>query len=104
MPDLERPAEIDALAREYWLSATKAEIKKFVMNAGVNGSACGAPPPASAMKNNRNGTDKPSLRPASTFSAWRIFIGTRGLSAVGNVLVGSATVVEKTEQEKPGEQ
>ncbi len=31
------------------------------------------------MKNSRNGTDRPSLSPASTFSAWRIFSGTRGL-------------------------
>jgi hypothetical protein len=38
--------------------------------------------PASAIKNNKNGTDSPSLRPASTFNAWRIFIGTRGLCTI----------------------
>ena len=31
-----------------------------------------------AMKNSRNGTDRPSFRPASTLSAWRIRIGTVG--------------------------
>ena len=38
-----------------------------------------APAPASAMKNRRNGTDRPSFRPASTLRAWRIRMGTRGL-------------------------
>ena len=34
---------------------------------------------ARAMKNRRNGTESPSLRPASTLSAWRMRMGTRGL-------------------------
>ena len=38
-----------------------------------------SPLPASAMKKRRNGTERPSLSPASTLSASRIFRGTRGL-------------------------
>ena len=49
----------------------------------MNCTRLAAPPSilaaAIAMKKSRNGTDRPSFRPASTLSAWRIRMGTRGL-------------------------
>ena len=59
-----------------------------------------SPAAAMAMKNSRNGTDSPSLRPASTLSAWRTRIGTSGLLTM--IWPSPASVGARMAERMPG--